>query len=216
MTKIEAVLWDFGGVITSSPFDAFNRFEAERNIPQNFIRGLNAIDSDTNAWARLERGDIALDEFDHAFERESALLGHAIRGADVIALLGGEIRPEMVAALKLCAEHLKVACITNNVASPDRGPGLAQTPEQHRAIADVLALFDVVIESSRIGKRKPDPQIYQLTCRRLDVVPAQCVYLDDLGINLKPARAMGMTTIKVTDPATALADLGAATGLTLT
>jgi len=215
MTKIEAVLWDLGGVITSSPFDAFNRFEAERNIPQDFIRRLNTIYPDTNAWARFERGDITLDEFDRAFERESAALGHAIRGGDVIALLGGEIRPEMVDALKLCAEHLKVACITNNVTCSDHGPGLAQTPEQHRAMADVLALFDVVIESSRIGKRKPDPQIYQLACRRLNVAPPHCVYLDDLGINLKPARAMGMTTIKVTDPATALADLGAATGLTL-
>lgn len=212
---ITAVLWDFGGVITSSPFDAFNRHEAEHGLPHNIIRRINSIAPDTNAWARLERDEIDAAGFDTAFAAEAATLGHDIRGADVIALLAGDIRPAMVAAIDACrAAGYKLGCITNNARVGD-GAGMTRDPAKTAAVAAILARFDHVIESSKAGIRKPDPRIYQLMCDTIGVAPSACVYLDDLGINCKPAAALGMTAIKVTSEAQALDDLSRALGLAL-
>lgn len=203
---VAAVIFDFGGVITSSPFEAFARYEAARGLPANFIRTVNATNPDHNAWARLERNEIGTAEFDPIFRAEAIALGHDVPGADVLPLLAGDVRPGMVAALKACKAQFKVGCITNNVASAeDIGWG--------SSVADILALFDHVIESSKAGVRKPDPRIYLMMCEALGVAPADCIYLDDLGINCKPAAALGMTAIKVVSEAQALADLAAATGL---
>jgi putative hydrolase of the HAD superfamily len=208
----EAVLWDFGGVLTDSPFEAFNRFEAARGLPRDFLRRVNATDPDTNAWARLERDEIDLDAFDRLFREESAALGHAVDGRDVLPLLTGALRPAMVAALRRCAARLKCGCITNNVTAMDWD---AAEPGGSAAVAGVLDLFDVVVESSKLGLRKPDPAIYRHALDALGVAPAAAVYLDDLGINLKPARALGMTTIKVASPDAALDELEAVLGLSL-
>jgi putative hydrolase of the HAD superfamily len=213
LRMIEAVLWDFGGVLTESPFQAFNRFEAERGLPRDFLRKVNAVNPDTNAWARFERNEIDLDTFGRLFAAESAALGHAVDGRDVIPLLAGALRPAMVTALRRCAAQLKCACITNNVVSTDAGPASAAGAEAD--VAAVFALFDLVIESSKLGLRKPDPAIYRYALDALGIAPEQAVYLDDLGINLKPARALGMTTIKVTTADAALDALEAALGLTL-
>ena len=83
------------------------------------------------------------------------------------------------------------------------------------AVAEVMALFDHVIESAKIGLRKPDPRIYRMMVEALGVNPKACVYLDNLGVNLKPAREMGMTTIKVLNAQQAITELEAATGLSL-
>lgn len=211
---LQAVIWDFGGVVTSSPFEAFARFEAERGLPPAFLRTVNATNPDHNAWARFERAEIDAAAFDAAFAEESAVLGHRVPGAAVLPLLSGHLRPRVVAALKACKARVKVGCITNNVPI-GHGAGMAGTTQQADAIAEALALFDHVIESSKIGLRKPDPRIYALMCEALDVAPEACVYLDDLGVNLKPARAMGMRTIKVESEAQLLADLAAATGFAL-
>jgi putative hydrolase of the HAD superfamily len=208
---IRAVLWDFGGVILSSPFEAFRRYEDARGLPPGFIRRVNAADPHANAWARLERSEITAAEFDDAFARESAASGHEVRGAELLGLLVGEVRAEMVTALdRVKAAGLATACLTNNIAANGSSP-YADRPD----VAAVMARFDVVLESSRLGLRKPEPAFYLLACERLGVVPADCVFLDDLGVNLKPARAMGMTTIKVDDPAVAIAELGAVLGLDL-
>jgi putative hydrolase of the HAD superfamily len=212
---IEAVIWDFGGVLTSSPFEAFNRHEAERGLPKDFIRSINATNPDTNAWALFERNEIGLAEFDEMFAREAAARGHELRGRDVVELLSGDIRPEMVEALKRCKARVKVGCITNNVAAGE-GAGMARGADKARQVAEIMALFDHVVESSKIGIRKPDPRIYLLACEMLGVDPARSVYLDDLGINLKPAAALGMKTIKVLAPAQALAELAEATGFPVT
>ena len=208
-----AVLWDFGGVITTSPFDAFNRFETERGIPRDFIRSINARDHETNAWAQFESSRITVGEFDELFAAETAAAGHAIRGHDVIALLDGEIRPRMVTVLERCKRDYKVGCLTNN-ADAGKGAGMASADDQAAHVKRVMRLFDLVVESSKEGIRKPDPQIYQLACERLQVAPQHVVYLDDLGINLKPARAMGMTTIKVVSEAQAIDELGQVLGIT--
>lgn len=212
MSAIEAVLWDFGGVITSSPFDAFNHYEAERGLPKDFVRGVNAVNPDTNAWARLERSELSAEEFDAAFAAEAEALGHRVPGADILAILSGDVRPRVVDALKACKAQFKVGCITNN-APTGKGAGMARSEENAAQVAEILTLFDHVLESSKAGVRKPDPRIYEMMCEALNVAPSACVYVDDLGINLKPARAMGMTTIKVRDEETFLKDLASATGL---
>ena len=209
---IEAVLWDFGGVFTTSPFEAFRRFEAKRDLPQDFIRTVNAADPDANAWALFERSEIDAAAFDARFLEEAVRLGHAVRGAEVLPLLSGDVRPRVVAALKACKARFKVGCITNNVVT-GHGTGMAGSAEKATAIADIFAQFDAVIESSKAGVRKPDPRIYQMMCGLLAVAPENCVYLDDLGVNCKPAAALGMTAIKVTTEDQALEDLAAATGL---
>lgn len=211
---IEAIIWDFGGVFTTSPFEAFARFEKERGLPENFIRSVNSRNYETNAWALFEQNAISMDAFDEKFAEECRALGHDVRGRDVVALLSGDIRPEMVEALRRCKQKVKVGCITNNVAAGE-GAGMAQTQAKAAAVSEILSLFDNVIESSKAGVRKPDPRIYQMSCEALGVSPAACVYLDDLGVNLKPAKALGMATIKVSAAAQALDELEALTGFQL-
>jgi putative hydrolase of the HAD superfamily len=210
---VKAVIWDFGGVITSSPFEAFNRYEAEKGLPHNLFRTVNSTNPDSNAWALFERNEIDGAGFDTMFLKESTALGHPVRGAEVLGLLSGDVRPAMVAALKACKQQFKVGCITNNVQT-GHGAGMAGTSDKAAQVAGVMELFDAVIESSKAGIRKPDPRIYQMMCELLSVEPADCIYLDDLGINCKPAAALGMTAIKVTGQDQALADLAKATGLT--
>lgn len=209
---LRAVLWDFGGVFSTSPFDAFARYERERGLPEGLLRMINTINPDDNAWARLERAEISVDQFDAAFDAEARLLGHSVPGRDVVRLLFGEIRPAMVEALRRCRQVFRTACITNNFG--DIGPDIV-SPSRGAAWREVVTLFDFVLESSKVGVRKPEPAIYEMACERLGVAPHEAVYLDDLGINLKPAKAMGMATIKVTDPDAAIAELEQITGLSL-
>jgi putative hydrolase of the HAD superfamily len=209
-----AVLWDFGGVILSSPFEAFRNYEQEAGLPEDFIRRLNARNPDTNAWAKMERSEVSLQDFVALFEEEARKQGHRIDGWRVLRSISGDIRPQMVEALRRCKAEFRVACITNNMKHGD-GPGMARTPDKARAVAEVLTLFEHVFESSRSGWRKPDPRIYRHACDLLGVAPEDCIYLDDLGVNLKPARAMGMRTIKVGDPDVAIAELEAMVGIPL-
>jgi putative hydrolase of the HAD superfamily len=203
---LRAVLWDFGGVILSSPFEAFNRYEEANGLPRDFIRSLNATNPNTNAWARFERSEVGLDEFCELFEAEARAAGHTVAARDVLPLLAGEVRPAMVTALRRCKERgLATAMLTNNVEGMGGGRG-------HE---DVLALFDLVVESSKVGVRKPDPRFYLLACELLGVRPGEAVFLDDLGVNLKPARELGMRTIKVGDPEIALKELEAVVGFPL-
>ena len=207
--NFDAVIWDFGGVITSSPFDAFNAYEAERGLPRDTIRAINARNPDSNAWAQLERNEIDGAGFDALFAAEAAAAGHAIGGGAVLALLSGTIRPRMVAALDTCrAAGLRLGCITNN-APVGQGAGMARDAETSAAVAAVMTRFDHVIESSKAGVRKPDPRIYAMMVETLGVPAARCIYLDDLGINCKPAAMMGMSAIKVVGEDQALADLAA-------
>ena len=201
MSDIQAVIWDFGGVISSSPFEAFARYEAARGLPANFLRTVNAANPHDNAWAKLERSEFGVAAFDEAFAAESRALGHEVRGAEVLPLLAGEIRPEMVEALRRIGARMKTGCITNNFTAMEISPmgGLYK--------AEIMRLFHHVIESAKAGVRKPDPRIYTMMTDALGVAPVHCVYLDDLGINLKPARDLGMRTIKVGDAAPALAEL---------
>lgn len=210
MPKYNHIIFDFGGVITASPFEAFNRLEEERGLPRDFVRRVNAADPDTNAWAKFERAEIDAAAFDALFAAEAKALGHDLEGEAVLAVLAGAVRPAMVAALDtLKAEGFGIACITNNVPS-GKGAGMARSEELAAEVAAIMARFDHVIESSKVGVRKPDPRIYEMMCEKLGARPANCIYLDDLGINCKPASQLGMHAIKVTSGEQALADLSAA------
>ena len=209
-----AVLWDFGGVILSSPFEALRLYEREAGLPEDFIRSLNARNPDTNAWAKMERSEVSLQGFVDLFEQEARLQGQQVDGWKILQALSGDIQPQMVEALRRCKAAFRVACITNNMKAGE-GPGMARSPEKAKAVAEIMSLFEHVIESSKIGLRKPDPRIYQHACDLLGVPPDRCIYLDDLGINLKPARAMGMRTIKVGDPDVAIDELQAMVGIPL-
>ncbi len=207
------VIFDFGGVVTSSPFEAFNRLEAERGLPRDFIRMINAADPDHNAWAKFERAEISADEFDGLFAAEAKERGGDLRGADVILCLSGDVRPRVVAAMDaLKSAGFRLGCITNNVPS-GQGPGMAHGIGKAEQVADAMTRFETIIESSKAGIRKPDPRIYQMMCKTLGVEAVECVYLDDLGINCKPAAALGMHAIKVSGEAQLLADLSAVTGV---
>ena len=206
---IRAALFDFGGVILSSPFEAFARYERECGLPDGFLRAVNSTNPHDNAWARLERSEVTFEEFCRLYEAEARAAGGEVNGRDVMGLLAGDLRPSMVEAVRRCHARLKTACLTNNwvAADSDRGSN------SHDAL--LTDLFDVVVESSKVGVRKPDPRFYELACELLAIEPGEAVFLDDIGGNLKPARAMGMTTIKVTDPDAAIDELEAIVGFAL-
>ncbi|MBK5221859.1 MAG: HAD-IA family hydrolase [Acidimicrobiia bacterium] len=220
---IRAALFDFGGVLLSSPFEAFALYEEEHGLPHGFIRQLNATNPDSNAWAKLERSEVDLGQFADLFEAEARATGREIDGRAVLGMLGGELRPAMVEALRRCSERLVTGLLTNNfVSRPLPGEGSATLDAvavdptgRAAAIAGVMALFDGIVESSKVGVRKPDPRFYEMACELLGIEPAEAVFLDDLGINLKPARQLGMTTIKVVDPDDAIAELESVVGFAL-
>jgi len=216
-SEVTAVLFDFGGVITTSPFEAFARYERDNDLPDGFLRQINSTNPDTNAWSKLERSDVDHAGFAELFEAEARALGHELDGLAVIGLLSGDVRPEMAEAVRRCSERLTTACLTNNF-NASHGDGSGTDPADEKRAADVRAvmnLFSTVVESRKVGVRKPEPRFYELACEQVGIAPADAVFLDDLGINLKPARAMGMTTIKVTSADQALTDLEAVVGFPL-
>jgi putative hydrolase of the HAD superfamily len=205
---MKAAIFDLGGVVFGSPFEHFDEYERIHDLPDGCVRGVIARSSVDGAWAALERGELTMPEFFVALEAEARTEGHTIDAAEIMAMVGRGIgaRPEMIFAIERIREHgLKTAALTNNWPSENGSPpGLRS-----------LHVFDVVVESAVEGMRKPDPRIYELTLERLAVDATDTVFLDDIGMNLKPARAMGITTIKVDSPAQALVDLEAVLGFSL-
>ncbi len=214
--SIRAVLFDFGGVVLTSPFDAFARYEDSKGLPPGLIRRINSTDPDDNAWAKFERSDVDVDGFVELFEAEAAAMGHDVDGRRVLELISGDVRPEMVEAIRrVKGAGLSTACLTNNFAGGRAGDIIPRDPQREAQVAEVMAMFDHVVESSVIGVRKPEPEFYRRALATIGIDPSEAVFLDDLGINLKPARAMGITTIKVVDADQALADLEEVLGLEL-
>jgi putative hydrolase of the HAD superfamily len=206
----EAVVFDLGGVVFPSPLDVFRAYERDHALPHRFLSEVVLADPEHGAWSRLERGEVDFDEFCDAFDAECATHGGAVSARELMdaVRVGLDARPEMVTAIGAIRRHgLKTAALTNNWADdPPRTDRASPTGEW----------FDVMVESAVEGLRKPDPRIYALVCERLAVTPAATVFLDDLGANLKPARALGMTTIKVAEPDAALAELKDVLGFELT
>ena len=210
--RFSSVFWDFGGVITSSPFEAFSNFELNNNLPKDFIRKVNSTNHKSNAWAQLEQSKINLEEFDVLFKKESKSLGYEVSGGQILNLLQGEIRPKMVNALeKLKKENFTLACLTNNFNSGDKNQSALDDINEERT--KIMNNFDYIIESKELGIRKPDVEFYLKALEISGADPKKTIFLDDLGINLKPAKELGMTTIKVLDSDQALKELSDLVGI---
>ena len=195
---MKAVIFDLGGVILGSPFSGFAEMEAEMGLPQRWIAGHILAAGDGGAFVAMESGTLTPVEFAEAFRVETAASGREIDGNLVLATIARVARPRkrmLTAVERIRAHGMPVGVITNNWCSAEA----SWTELEDR--------FDVFVQSWVEGIRKPDPRIYSITCDRLGVDPPECVFLDDIGSNLKPARRMGMTTIKVDDPDRALAEL---------
>ena len=210
--RFSSIFWDFGGVITSSPFEAFNSFEENNDIPKDFIRKVNSINPNENAWAQLEQSKISLEEFDGLFAMESKKLGREIQGNEVLSLLQGVIRPKIVQAIKKFKSlGFLQACLTNNFDSEDRDVSALDDKNEERK--EIMQLFDFIIESKKIGVRKPNNKFYELALSETKVAPEKTIFLDDLGINLKPARKLNISTIKVFSEQQAINELTNLTGI---
>ena len=211
---IDAVLFDFGGVVTTSPFEAFSRYENEIGAPLDSIRLINSTNPDNNAWAKMERSEVTVSEFCKLFEAEATDLGLERSGQKVLECLSGNVRPQMVRAIEILQKRVRIGCITNNMKS-GHGAGMARTSEQAASVAQIMQMFEVVVESAKVGIRKPDVRIYELACSELGVDPRNWAYLDDLGINCKPAANLGMVAIKVVHPEVAIDHLESVVGFSL-
>lgn len=205
LNEYSSIFWDFGGVITSSPFEAFNKFEIKNNLPENFLRKVNSTNPQSNAWALLEQSKITQMEFNELFFQESSDLGYGVDGLEVLNLLEGDLRLGMVEIIKtLKKKGFTQACLTNNfIPDNDNQPDMIDLNKK----TEIFNLFDFIFESKEIGLRKPDQAFYDYVLEKVDTSPEKIIFLDDLGINLKPAKAMGITTIKVISESQAKADL---------
>ena len=205
LNEYSSIFWEFGGVITSSPFEAFNKFEIKNNLPENFLRKVNSTNSQSNAWALLEQSKISQMEFNELFFQESSDLGYGVDGLEVLNLLEGDLRLGMVEIIKtLKKKGFTQACLTNNfIPDNDNQPDMIDLNKK----TEIFNLFDFIFESKEIGLRKPDQAFYDYVLEKVDTSPEKIIFLDDLGINLKPAKAMGITTIKVISESQAKADL---------
>jgi putative hydrolase of the HAD superfamily len=205
-----AVIFDLGGVVFPSPFEAFDAYDRANALEPGTVRTLIRASSETGAWAALERGELSMDAFADALDAEALAAGFQLDARRLMGQIGSSLgpRPEMARAIeRIRTSGLRTAALTNNWADDRR----RSTPNGPRE----TELFDVIVESSVEGLRKPDPRIYRVALARLDVLASEAVFLDDLGMNLKPAREMGMATIKVVDPDVALAELQATLGFVL-
>jgi putative hydrolase of the HAD superfamily len=201
-----AVIFDLGGVVLGSPLRAIGRFERERGLPGGLVNRVVVETGPGGAWARLERGELALPRFLSAFEAECARAGHELNAADLMAAIGEQSAPRdamLEAVSRIRARGMAAAALTNNWVGDGEGTGVLR------------GHFDAFFESSLLGLRKPDPRIYTHACDALGVLPEQVIFLDDIGRNLKPARALGMTTLKVDDPGEALLALEGLLGFPL-
>jgi putative hydrolase of the HAD superfamily len=207
---LHGVLFDLGGVVMDSPLHAIARYEREHGLPTNAVNRVVATAGETGAWARLERGELTVATFCAPFEADCRAQGVTVDSARLMAYVAEASvpRPQMLEAIRrIRARGLRVGALTNN---------WKREESEDDVVRDRLrALFDVFIESRVVGLHKPDPRIYTLACDALAVAPGRTAFLDDIGRNLKPARALGMTTIKVDDPDQALRELGALLGFAL-
>jgi putative hydrolase of the HAD superfamily len=204
--RFKAILFDIGGVVVGSPLEAIARYEAEHGIPAGFVNRVVVATGAAGAWSRLERGELVLAAFYPAFEQDCAAAGQRIDAREMMALVAGVTvpRPAMLEAIRrIRARGLLAAAVTNNWISEDEGTGVLRPH------------FDAFVESAVTGVRKPDPRIFELACTELGVAPPEAVMLDDIGANLKTARALGMATIRVADPDAALRELEGLLGFPL-
>jgi putative hydrolase of the HAD superfamily len=205
---IKAVVFDIGGVVQDSPLHAIARYERDHGLPANAINRAVVAAGERGAWSRLERGELTLSAWCAPFENDCRARGVDVDAGRLMTYIAeaGRARPQMLRAIARLRERgLRVGALTNNWATDDPAPPPHPLREH----------FHAFVESRVVGMRKPDPRMYELVCRELGVEPAQAAFLDDIGSNLKSARALGMHTIKVDEPEQALRELSALVGFAL-
>lgn len=196
VVTIKAVVFDFGGVYTGSPFTGVHGWHTERGLDPAV--GLRAVfgpyDDDTDhPWHQLERGELALAAAAEQIKAVAAEEGLDIDLFDLLSSMGGGggVRQDVVdLTLGLRADGYRTALITNNV---------AEFSEGWRGLIPVDDLFEAIVDSSEVGMRKPDPRIFEMTLDQLGVGPDEAVFLDDAPGNVAAARALGMHAIEVDD-----------------
>ena len=203
--KIKTIIFDFGGVITNSPIEGFKNLEKTHGYSKGLITGINMNNPDNNAWARSERGEIEIDTFLSQFEQEALEIGHDINADEILIQLYGSPRPIMIKKIISLSKSnkYKLICLTNVL----KGIEKFMPKEREEVVNNIMSYFDKIYESYKIGMRKPEARIYEYIIKDLEINPKETIFLDDLGMNLKTARQLGINTIKVVDPIDAIKTL---------
>ena len=203
--KIKTIIFDFGGVVTNSPIEGFKKLEKTHGYSKGLITGINMNNPDNNAWARSERGEIEIDTFLSQFEQEALEIGHDINADEILIQLYGSPRPIMIKKIISLSKSnkYKLICLTNVL----KGIEKFMPKEREEVVNNIMSYFDKIYESYKIGMRKPEARIYEYIIKDLEINPKETVFLDDLGMNLKTARQLGINTIKVVDPIEAIKTL---------
>lgn len=186
-------VFDLGGVVLDSPFLAIATYEEELQLKRGMINQIISRAGEHGAFQRLERGEIDVQGFAVQFAREAREAGVPnVSGIEFLNRIKQiSPRPHMLLAIQMLRDAgYMTAALTNNF----QGDG-SQKLIGEQGIAK--SLFDEVVESCKVGVRKPNPRIYEMVSSKLGVQPADIVYLDDIGGNLKPAAKLGMHTIHV-------------------
>ena len=202
---IKTIIFDFGGVITNSPIDGFKLLEEKHGYDKGIITNINMNNPDNNAWAKSERGEIDISTFLNEFEKEALLIGQRINAKEILQQLYGSLRENMINKIKLLSnsKKYKLICLTNVL----KGVDIFTPKERVEAVKNVMSYFDIIYESYKLNMRKPEARIYKYILKELNIEPKETVFLDDLGMNLKSARQLGINTIKVIDPDDAIYEL---------
>ena len=203
--KIKTIIFDFGGVITNSPIEGFKKLEKTHGYSKGLITGINMNNPDNNAWARSERGEIEIDTFLSQFEQEALEIGHDINADEILIQLYGSPRPIMIKKIISLSKSnkYKLICLTNVL----KGIEKFMPKEREEVVNNIMSYFDKIYESYKIGMRKPEARIYEYIIKDLEINPKETIFLDDLGMNLKTARQLGINTIKVINPIDAIKTL---------
>ena len=202
---IKTIIFDFGGVITNSPIEGFKLLEEKHGYDKGIITNINMNNPDNNAWAKSERGEIDINTFLEEFEKEALSIGQKINAKEILQQLYGSLRENMINKIKLLStsKKYKLICLTNVL----KGVDIFTPKERVEAVKDVMSYFDIIYESYKLNMRKPEARIYQYILKELNIEPQETVFLDDLGMNLKSAKQLGINTIKVIDPNDAIYQL---------
>lgn len=202
---IKTIIFDFGGVVTNSPIEGFKKLEDTYGYAKGLITSINMNNPNNNAWAQSERGEINIDTFLSQFEKEALEIGQKINANEILMQLYGSLRPIMVNKIISLAKSkkYKLICLTNVL----KGIKKFMPKEREEDVNNIMSYFDVIYESYKIGMRKPESRIYEYIIENLAIIPNEAVFLDDLGMNLKTAKKLGINTIKVVDPEESIKEL---------
>jgi putative hydrolase of the HAD superfamily len=202
---IKTIIFDFGGVITNSPIEGFKLLEEKHGYDKGLITNINMNNPNDNAWAKSERGEIDIHTFLEEFEKEALEIGQKIDAREILQQLYGSMRENIINKIKLLSnsKKYKLICLTNVL----KGVDIFTPKERVIAVSHVMRYFDKIYESYKLNMRKPETRIYQYILNEMNIKPQETVFLDDLGMNLKPARQLGINTIKVVNPKDAINEL---------